>query len=84
MAPRVDGLENHVVPERVMGRILPTGAGADTIATVIAKCPSGAARSGAAAQREVQPADGDRYPGRDAFSRFEALVPFQLFSPRML
>jgi hypothetical protein len=25
------------------------------------------------AQREVQPADGDRYPGRDAFSRFEAL-----------
>src|SRR6267143_174823 len=24
------------------------------------------------AQREVQPADGDRYPGRDAFSRFEA------------
>jgi len=42
MATRVDGLENHVVPERVMGRILPTGAGADTIATVIAKCPSGA------------------------------------------
>jgi hypothetical protein len=25
------------------------------------------------AQREVQAADGDRYPGRDAFSRFEAL-----------
>ena len=25
------------------------------------------------AQREVKPADGDRYPGRDAFSRFEAL-----------
>src|SRR5947209_8474472 len=43
MATRVDGLENHVVPERVMGMILPTGAGADTIATVIAKCPSGVA-----------------------------------------
>ena len=25
------------------------------------------------AHREVQPADGDRYPGRDSFSRFEAL-----------
>src|SRR2546422_9105918 len=42
MATRADGLETMWCRRREMGRILPNGAGADTIAAVIAKCPSGA------------------------------------------
>jgi uncharacterized Fe-S cluster protein YjdI len=42
MAARADGLETMWCQRREMGRILPNGAGADTIGAVIAKCPSGA------------------------------------------
>jgi quercetin dioxygenase-like cupin family protein len=42
MAARADGLETLWCRRREMGRILPNGAGADTIGAVIAKCPSAA------------------------------------------
>jgi hypothetical protein len=42
MATWADGLETMWCRRREMGRILPNGAGADTIGAVIAKCPSGA------------------------------------------
>jgi len=40
MATRADGLEAMWCRRREMGRILPNGAGADTIAAVIAQFPS--------------------------------------------
>jgi len=46
MATRADGLETMWCRRREMGRILPNGAGADTIGAVIAKCPSGALHPG--------------------------------------
>src|SRR5215510_14214762 len=42
MATRADGLETMWCRRRERGRILPNGAGADTIGAVIATCPSGA------------------------------------------
>jgi len=46
MATRADGLETMWCRRREMGRILPNGAGADTIGAVITKCPSGALHPG--------------------------------------
>jgi hypothetical protein len=46
MATWVDGLESMGCRRREMGRILPNGAGADTIGAVIVKCQSGALHPG--------------------------------------
>jgi hypothetical protein len=40
MATWADGLETMWCRRREIGRVLPTGAGADTIGAVIATCPS--------------------------------------------
>jgi hypothetical protein len=46
MATQADGLETLWCRRRALGRILPNGAGADTIGAVIATCPSGALHPG--------------------------------------
>ena len=46
MATQADGLETLECRQSELGRILPNGAGADTIGAVIATCPSGALHPG--------------------------------------